>query len=191
MQSGIIINSYKIGEKDGIVKILSQSGEIISGFVKYGFSSKNHARIQVANLVNFSWIGRENSLGTVKLDIIKQYGAATIGNKIAFLSIVAICSVINTIIAKNTQHQANLYQSIAQFLENNTTPTSNTNIIEEYLKQEAYILAQSGYFDSQSQYNTVTNIEFLTQILNKYNKQVPHERLMFEKYIVKYLENNI
>lgn len=180
LQDGIIVHSYQMGENDGVVKILSQSGEIYSGFVKAGFSKKNNVRMQIGNLVSFSWLGRENSLGTIKLEIKKQYSAMLLANKIAFLGIVSLCSIIHIIIPKNSHNDATLYIATLNFLELCLVSKNDTEIVNQYLICEALILSKTGYYEQDKQ---ITNLAFIQKTLAFYNKKIPQERLLFERFV--------
>ena len=183
--TGIVIHTTLFQEKDVVVKILDQSGNIVSGFVKSGNTQKNAPISQIGNIVHFTWVGREGSLGTIKLDCKKQYGIMFMREKIKFLCVTSICSILHLLLQKDTHTQTGFTEELMRFFElMEGSGVLAANILNEYMKIEALLLLQSGYFNVKTfNANNDTNLSFLTNILKQYNKRMPNERLLLEKII--------
>lgn len=173
MLEGIIIKTSNFKEKDLIIKILSEEGNIKSGLVKSARSKKSSAIYQIGNLVKFEHIGRESSLGMIKAELDKSFVLKWMMKKNCFMTINSICE-ISDLLLNNSHNYKDFYQKLKDFLEN----IDEENVVEQYLLIEAFLLMKTGYYDKNDaeKYKNLTNYEFLEKILKHYNKKMPFSR---------------
>lgn len=187
--NGIIIQVKKLNDKDAFIKIFTDCGNIVSGFFKYGLSKKNLQTCQISNLVKFSWIGRENSLGSISVQSIKSYSSLVILSKISTLSTASIINLLYTLLDDKYSYIV-LYEKLLHFLNTLSNNLSNYGLIlYEYIQLEIILLITTGYYKSD-EIGKYKNYIFLNEIFVHHNKVIPRERNLLENIIIKYLENN-
>lgn len=142
--SAIILGTRKYNENSLIVKILSKNHGIFSGFVKSALSNKDRNNYQIANLVDFTWKARDlESLGFLKIEMIKSYLGKIIFNNLKINCIKAIFKIIEDNVFEREPHQ-DLYIKLLDFLDQ-IGEENEIKILGNYVKLELNLLQILGY----------------------------------------------
>ncbi len=186
---GVIIYLKQLGDSNALVRVLSESGLIISGFVKSANSKKNSSIYQISNFVSFSWAGREGSLGLISASCLKSYSSILMMNRAAILCINSACFLIYSLI-KSDSHEI-LYSELLKLLifckENYN---KDEDILKQYLIFENILISETGESLMQSDVDSDiknNNYILLQNIFLSYNSTLPTCRALLQNYIFEHL----
>lgn len=179
--TGVIVYVKCFNEKDALVKILSYNGTIVKGFVKGAFSKKNKPIYQIMNCVEFEWFGRENSLGSFKIDMKKQYSSRIALNRLGLLCSSALSEIINRLCDSELPYV--MYDKIIDFLELVCTASNNSEVLQKYFNIEKTLILLHGEAVLED-FDDNKNYIFLQNIFSHSNTKMPVYREMLESYIL-------
>ncbi len=142
--SGIIIGVRKYSESSLIVKVLSQSHGLYSGFVRGGTSSpKNRVIYQNFNLVDFEWSSKiEDNLGFFKIELKKSFLGEIISSPIKISSLGAIANIIEQNVLER-EPSGEIFSGLLALLQK--LNCENEIFLKQYIKFEIELLKILGY----------------------------------------------
>jgi DNA repair protein RecO (recombination protein O) len=162
--SGIIIGVRKYSESSLIVKVLSESHGLYSGFVRGGTSSqKNRAIYQNFNLVDFTWSSKvEDNLGFFKIELKKSFLAQIISSPIKLTAL----GILSVIIEENLQERESgeeIFPRLFDLLQ--SLNLEDEIFLQKYIKFEIELLKILGYgidLSSCAATGVVENLHFVS-----------------------------
>jgi DNA repair protein RecO (recombination protein O) len=139
---GIILCIRKYSESSLIVKILSETHGVYSGFVRKP-SKKDFPIYQNFNLVDFEWSSRvEDHLGFFKVELKKSFLADIISNQINLSSLGAIAVIIEQNVLER-EPSKEIFSGLLNLLQN--LNCEKENFLKQYIKFEIELLTILGY----------------------------------------------
>jgi recombinational DNA repair protein (RecF pathway) len=184
MQKGIIFYTKPFSEKDLLIKLVNQDGEIVSGFVKYGLSSKNNSIYQISNLISYERVGREDALGSIKGSCLKSFSSIVSTNRIANFACISLCGVLNCFFRNANKCDIDgIFDKIVNFLQLCCISNDHDVLISGYLDLEKEVIFNNGTIDEED--NCGNNYIYLQNIFSSYSINMPVCREMLETLILK------
>ena len=112
---GILLNTKIYKENDLLVKILSNTDELISGIVYGGQSKKKRSIFQVGFYLNFEVSMKLNKPASINAELCQPYISSIINDKYKIYSLLCVTSLINLSIIEG-QKVKNIYEILNDFV---------------------------------------------------------------------------
>ncbi len=160
-KKALILDFENFGENKIIIILLNEDNLIKKTLLK-NYKAKINI-VQIGNLIEYKFFGRENSLGFVDISSLIPFGNFSIDKPLNLKCIYCICFLMNKIHKENIVLE-NLFQESLNFfyILKKDVYLSKKEITESYFKLETMIIFMSGFF-----------------IDKKQNKYIIHERNNF------------
>ncbi|MES2677387.1 MAG: DNA repair protein RecO [Pseudomonadota bacterium] len=142
--SGIIISVRKYSESSLIVKVLSNSHGLYSGFVRGATSSpKNRIIYQNFNLVDFEWSSKvEDNLGFFKIELQKSFLADIISSPVKLSALGAISHLIEQNVLEREPVEE-IFSGLLELLQK--LSLEDEVFLKQYIQFEIDLLQVLGY----------------------------------------------
>lgn len=165
----IILSAKKHGESSAVARVFAQKHGVFAGVIKGINSKTNRGIVQPGNIVNVTWNARlSEHLGMFKIEMAESVAAHMMHDAQKLAALSSACTLIESAMPERHPYPK-LYKEFQAFLIGLKTSES---WLEEYVRLELFILAESGFGLDLSQCAATGSTENLVYVSPKSGRAV-------------------
>jgi DNA repair protein RecO (recombination protein O) len=155
----IVLGVRPLGEGGAVVSLLTEAHGRHAGLAKGGTSRAQAAIWQPGNLVEARWVARlADQLGAVAGELAHPAAALTMEDPLALALLAAACAVADGALPDREPHPETFRGLLALIAR---LPADQTELLPDYVRWEAALLAELGYGLDLSRCATTGDVEEL------------------------------
>ena len=139
---GILIEHRNYGEKNTIIRVLTENHGFCAGLVKGGQTKKYRGTLHPGAQLNVRWSARlSEHLGVFNVDVLKTRSILFMGEKLQLLGFNSLCAMISFFLAER-EREKRIYYVTKELLEE---IESGSNWLKRYVLWEINLLREIGF----------------------------------------------
>ena len=139
---GIVLSAKKHGETSAVIRLFTQKHGVYGGVIKGANSKSNRGIAQPGNIVTAGWNARlSEHLGMFRLEMKESIAAHLMSDAMKLAGLSSMCALIEAAMPERHPYPK-LYRHFQAFL---ARVKDENEWLEEYVKLELSILAESGF----------------------------------------------
>lgn len=138
----IVLSARRHGETSALVRVLTREHGVFAGIAKGAQSKSSRGLYQPGNLVSAAWQARlAEHLGLFRCEMKQAVAAQVMDDALKLAALSSVCALIETALPERHPYPR-LYEGFRAFL---ATLCHTENWLEDYIKLELSLLAESGF----------------------------------------------